>query len=224
MFTILVAEDDQSLRKLICATLTRSGYNTIPALNGQDALNIIEHEHIDLLISDIMMPRIDGYELTRLLREANYELPILLVTAKEKLEDKKRGFLLGTDDYMVKPIDVDEVVLRVAALLRRARIASEKQLVIGDMKLDYHAVTVTWNGITETLPKKEFFLLFMLLSYPSMIFTRRQLLDEIWGMEKDVDERTVDVHIRRLRERYETCTDFTIVTVRGLGYKVERKA
>lgn len=224
MFTILVVEDDQNLRKLICATLTQSGYHTIPAVDGQDALDIIEHEHIDLLISDIMMPRMDGYALTRSLREANYKQPILLVTAKEKLEDKKRGFLLGTDDYMVKPIDVDEVALRVAALLRRARIASEKQLIIGDMKLDYQAVSVTWNDVTETLPKKEFYLLFMLLSYPNMIFTRRQLLDEIWGMEKDVDERTVDVHISRLRERYAACMHFDILTVRGLGYKAEKKA
>lgn len=223
MFTILVAEDDQSLRKLICATLTHGGYRAIPVCDGQEALAVMEKEYIDLLISDIMMPRMDGYELTRLLRETNFALPILLITAKERLEDKRRGFLLGTDDYMVKPIDVDEVVLRVEALLRRARIASEKRLVVGNVTLDYHAVTVTWNGATEMLPKKEFYLLFMLLSYPNMIFTRRQLLDEIWGMEKEVDERTVDVHIRRLRERYVACEDFDIITVRGLGYKAVKK-
>ena len=170
-----------------------------------------------------MMPGVDGYELTQQLREANYELPILVVTAKESFEDKQRGFLLGVDDYMVKPINIDELVLRVGALLRRSKIAHEHRLTVGDVTLDYSALSVTQGGVSETLPKKEFYLLFMLLSYPDVIFTRRQLMDEIWGMENDVDERTVDVHIRRIRERFEHCEAFEIVTVRGLGYKAVKK-
>ncbi len=219
MFSILVVEDDTNLRRLICAALSQSGYRTIAAGDGEEALGALEKEHADLIVSDIMMPNMDGYELTRALREANYQQPILIVTAKEALEDKRRGFQLGSDDYMVKPIDVDELVLRVAALLRRAKIAVEKRLLIGDVVLDYAALSVSWNGQMDTLPPKEFYLLFTLLSYPNRIFTRRQLLDELWGMERDVDERTVDVHIRRLRERYEDCAAFEIVTVRGLGYK-----
>lgn len=219
MFTILVVEDDASFRTLMGAALRQHGYRAVAAENGEKALEALEREHVDLIISDIMMPRMDGYELTRALREADCAQPILMVTAKEHIEDKRRGFQLGTDDYMVKPIDIDEMILRVEALLRRAKIASEQQLTVGDVTLHYNALSVAWRGQTETLPPKEFYLLFMLLSYPNIIFTRRQLLDELWGMERDVDERTVDVHIRRLRERYETCEAFSIVTVRGLGYK-----
>ncbi|MBQ9993099.1 MAG: response regulator transcription factor, partial [Clostridia bacterium] len=178
---------------------------------------------VDLIITDIMMPQMDGFELTETLRGANYNMPILVISAKEAFADKQRSFLLGVDDYMVKPIDVGELVLRVGALLRRAQIAHEHRLTVGDITLDYNALTVSSGGVSETLPKKEFYLLFMLLSYPDVIFTRRQLMDEIWGMENDVDERTVDVHIRRLRERYENCGAFEIVTVRGLGYKAVKK-
>lgn len=223
MFTILVVEDDTSLRRLICATLERNGYHTLPVKDGIDALDTLDREHVDLIISDLMMPNMDGFELTSALREAKYEQPILIVTAKEGLEDKRKGFDLGSDDYMVKPIELDELVMRVAALLRRAKIATEQRLVVGEMVLDYSAISVTWDGKTETLPPKEFYLLFMLLSYPNIIFTRRQLLDELWGMEHDVDERTVDVHVRRLRERYEACESFDIITVRGLGYKAVKK-
>lgn len=224
MFTILVVEDDLNLSRLMCAALSQNGYRTVAAYDGVQALDALDREHVDLIISDIMMPKMDGYELTSTLREAKYEQPILMVTAREQIEDKRRGFQMGTDDYMVKPIDIDEMVMRVAALLRRAKIASEQKITIGDVVLDYCALSVTADGKTDTLPPKEFYLLFKLLSYPNIIFTRRQLLDEIWGMEHDVDERTVDVHIRRLRERYEENDAFEIITVRGLGYKAVKRA
>lgn len=220
MFQILVVEDDASLRRLMSAALKQNGYQPFTANDGLEALDMLDKTNIDLIISDIMMPNMDGYELTRQLRRANYECPILMVTAKESFEDKQQGFSAGTDDYMVKPIDINEMILRVGALLRRSKMASEHALVIGSCKLDYDAHTVSFNNQEgETIPQKEFLLLFKLLSYPNKIFTRRQLLDELWGMEKEVDERTVDVHIKRLRERYRDNSDFEIVTVRGLGYK-----
>ncbi len=224
MFNILVVEDDRNQRKLIEAALTRSGYNVFTAEDGDQALTVMDAEQVDLVITDIMMPNTDGFELTEAIRGAKMNMPILVVTAREGFPDKARGFELGVDDYMVKPIDIGELVLRVKALLRRAQIATEHKLVIGDVTLDYNALSVTRGGQSETLPKKEFYLLFMLLSYPDVIFTRRQLIDEIWGMETDVDERTVDVHIRRLRERYESWEEFEIMTVRGLGYKAVRRA
>jgi len=224
MFNILVVEDDRNQRKLIEAALTREGYRVLTAEDGEQALSVMDSERIDLVVTDIMMPNVDGFQLTELLREANMNMPILVVTARESFPDKERGFRLGVDDYMVKPIDIGELVLRVRALLRRAQIATEHRLVVGDVILDYNALSVTRGDYSETLPKKEFYLLFMLLSYPDMIFTRRQLIDEIWGMETDVDERTVDVHIRRLRERYENWEEFEIMTVRGLGYKAVRRA
>ena len=224
MFNILVAEDDKNQRRLIEAALKRNGYSVSTAEDGAAALAVLDKEQIDLIITDLMMPAADGYQLTEQLRSAGFNLPILVVTAKESFEDKRRGFMLGIDDYMVKPINIDELVLRVGALLRRAQIAHEHRLAVGNVVLDYNALSVTVDGVSETLPKKEFYLLFMLLSYPDIIFTRRQLMDEIWGMEKDVDERTVDVHIRRLRERYENVGAFEIVTVRGVGYKAHKKA
>lgn len=223
MFNILVVEDDKNQRRLIAAALKQAGYNAFVAENGTEALTVMDSEQIDLIVTDIMMPDMDGFELTEQVRGARFTTPILVVTAKESFEDKRRGFLLGVDDYMVKPINIGELVLRVQALLRRAQIAHEKMLTVGDVTLDYNALTVTVGSESETLPKKEFYLLFMLLSYPDVIFTRRQLMDEIWGMENDIDERTVDVHIRRLRERYENIDAFEIVTVRGLGYKAVRK-
>lgn len=224
MFNILVAEDDRNQRKLIEAALTREGYRVLTAEDGDQALEIMDAERVDLVITDVMMPNTDGFQLTGLLRESGMNIPILVVTALESFPDKERGFRLGVDDYMVKPIDIGELVLRVRALLRRAQIATEHQLTVGDVVLDYNALSVTKGDYSETLPKKEFYLLFMLLSYPDMIFTRRQLIDEIWGMETDVDERTVDVHIRRLRERYESWDEFEIMTVRGLGYKAVKRA
>ena len=170
-----------------------------------------------------MMPNMDGYELIEELRNAGFTLPVLMVTAKETFEDKKKGFLVGTDDYMVKPIDMDEMLLRVAALLRRANIANEHKLQLGDgVLLDYDSLTVRAHGKLFELPKKEFYLLFKLLSYPKKIFTRQQLMDEIWGMDAEADERTVDVHIKRLREKFENLPEFKIITIRGLGYKAER--
>jgi len=223
VFNILIAEDDKNLRKLISATLKQNGYNSFVAEDGEKALNIIDNEHIDLVISDIMMPNIDGYDLTESLRESGYNMPILMVTAKETFDDKKKGFIVGADDYMVKPIDIDEMILRIGALLRRSKISNEHRVYIGDIVLDYDEISVSMNGEKTTLPKKEFYLLFKLLSYPEVIFTRRQLLDEIWGMDNDVDERTVDVHIKRLREKYYDLAEFEIVTVRGLGYKAVKK-
>lgn len=224
MFSILVAEDDDSLRKLMCAALKQNGYMPYPAVDGEDALDVMERISVDLVISDIMMPKIDGYELVKQLRAARYEMPVLMVTAKDGFTDKQKGFMAGTDDYMVKPINIDEMILRVGALLRRAKMASDHALTVGSCTLNYDALTVTFEGKPpETIPNKEFMLLFKLLSYPNKIFTRRQLLDELWGLESEVDERTVDVHIKRLRERYTPNDDFDIVTVRGLGYKAVKK-
>ena len=224
MFSILVAEDDDSLRKLMCAALKQNGYMPYHAVDGEDALDVMERISVDLVISDIMMPKIDGYELVKQLRAARYEMPVLMVTAKDSFTDKQKGFMAGTDDYMVKPINIDEMILRVGALLRRAKMASDHALTVGSCTLNYDALTVTFEGKPpETIPNKEFMLLFKLLSYPNKIFTRRQLLDELWGLESEVDERTVDVHIKRLRERYTPNDDFDIVTVRGLGYKAVKK-
>ncbi len=222
MLNILVVEDDKNLRRLMVAILTNNGYNALSAEDGEKALNIMETIHVDLIISDIMMPNMDGYELTNELRQANYKLPILMVTAKETFEDKKKGFLVGTDDYMVKPIDMDEMILRVAALLRRSHIMNENRLTINGVVLDNNTLTVSSNEDSIILPKKEFYLLFKLLSYPKQIFTRQQLMDEIWGMDSEADERTVDVHIKRLRDKFGDFTEFEIVTVRGLGYKAEK--
>lgn len=223
MFHILVVEDDKNLRRLMAAYLEQGGYEVYHAEDGEAALSILDSTHIDLMISDIMMPNMDGYELVEELRNAGFTLPVLMVTAKETFEDKKKGFLVGTDDYMVKPIDMDEMLLRVAALLRRANIANEHRLQIGDdVLLDYDSLTVRAHGKLFELPKKEFYLLFKLLSYPKKIFTRQQLMDEIWGMDAEADERTVDVHIKRLREKFEDLPEFKIITIRGLGYKAER--
>lgn len=186
------------------------------------ALEILDIQHIDLIISDIMMPNMDGYELTKSLREASFNIPILMVTAKESFEDKEKGFLVGADDYMVKPINMDEMILRVAALLRRAKISTEHKLNVGDVVLDYESLTVTTKDKNYELPKKEFYLLFKLLSYPKKIFTRQQLMDEIWGMDTDIDARTVDSHIKKLRKKFEDIEEFKIITIRGLGYKVEK--
>ncbi len=219
MFSILVVEDDKTFRQIMCAALTKNGYKATGAEDGEIALDVLDREHIDLIISDIMMPNMDGYELTQELRDAGYNMPILLVTAKERFEDKQKGFDAGIDDYMVKPIDLNEMLLRVAALLRRAKIANEHKLTFGKAELDYDSLTVTTENQSVQLPQKEFYLLFKLLSYPGKIFTRAQLMDEIWGMDSESDERTVDVHINRIRERFKNCKDFQVVTVRGLGYK-----
>lgn len=223
MFNILVAEDDEDMRELFCTVLSDSGYNAIPAADGAEAIDIMEREYIDLLVADIMMPNMDGYELTKSLRDAKYNLPVLMVTAKEQFGDMQKGFGAGADDYMIKPVNVRELVLRVEALLRRAKISSEKKITVGKTTLDYDALTVTLHGKETILPQKEFYLLYKLLSYPNKIFTRQQLMDEIWGMFSETDERTVNTHINRLRDKFADCDDFEIVTVRGLGYKAVKK-
>lgn len=223
MFNILVVEDNADMRELFCTVLSDGGYRAIPAVDGLDALAIMDREYIDLIVADVMMPNLDGYELTRQLRDSKYELPILMVTVKDQFEDMRRGFRAGTDDYMVKPVNVNELLLRVEALLRRARISIEKKIVVGGTVLNYDSLTVTRNGQESSLPQKEFYLLYKLLSYPNKIFTRQQLMDEIWGMFSETDERTVNTHINRLRDRFADCTDFEIVTVRGLGYKAVKK-
>lgn len=223
MFTIMVVEDDRSLQRMICAFLGLNGYQTIPAAHGEEALEAIEHAMPDLVIADVMMPVMDGWELTRELRAAYPLLPIMLVTARDTIEDKRAGFNFGADDYLTKPVDLDELLLHVKALLRRSQAMTSHRLTIGETVLDYNALTVTRGDTLLTLPKKEFYLLFKLLSSPMQIFTRRQLMDEIWGMDAQSDERTVDVHIKRLREKCEVFPDFAIVTVRGLGYKAEKR-
>lgn len=225
MFKIMVVEDDQNARRLMETVLRQHGYEPIPARDGIDALEKMEAHHVDLIILDIMMPRMDGYEFTRTLRECGNETPILMVTAKEGLQDKKMGFTIGTDDYMVKPVDEEEMLLRITALLRRSRIAADRRLQIGKTELNFNSMTVTVDGGSgDSLPKKEFLLLFKLLSNPGHIFTRRQLMDEIWDMDSESDERTVDVHINRLRDRFRGNEDFDILTVRGLGYKAVLRA
>lgn len=224
MFKILVVEDDTNTRKLMCAVLKQNGFETYAAEDGIAALHLMEKQHVDLVVLDLMMPNMDGYELTRQLRLSWGNLPILMVTAKQEPKDKKKGFLAGTDDYMTKPVDEEEMVLRIKALLRRAQIASDHKLTIGKVVLDYDALTVSREDTVITLPQKEFYLLFKLLSYPNMIFTRLQLMDEIWGLESETDDHTLNVHINRLRDRFGDWQEFEIVTVRGLGYKAVKKA
>ncbi len=223
MFHILVVEDNPNARKLMQAVLSQNGYLPIPACDGVEALDVLDKKHVDLIVLDIMMPRMDGYEFTETLRSSGCDIPILMVTAKEQPDDVRRGFRIGTDDYMTKPVDEEEMLLRIAALLRRARIVNEHRLEVGGTVLDYDSLTVAnADGVME-LPKKEFMLLFKLLSYPNKIFTRRQLMDEIWDMDSESDERTVDVHINRLRDHFRNSNDFEIVTVRGLGYKAVKR-
>ena len=219
MFNIMVVEDDANQRKLMSTVLSQYGYTVICASDGLEALDVLDKKHVDLIILDIMMPRMDGFEFTDTLRRSGCNIPILMVTAKQSPLDKRRGFIIGTDDYMTKPVDEEEMVLRVGALLRRSKIANERKLTIGSTTLYYDSFTVKTQDGEQELPQKDFLLLFKLLSYPSKIFTRRQLMDEIWDMDSESDERTVDVHISRLRERYRSNPDFEISTVRGLGYK-----
>ena len=223
MFHILVVDDDKNTRRLMRAVLEAENYAVTTAENGEDALEVMEREHIDLVVLDVMMPKMDGYEFTKTLRSVQNELPILMVSTKQLPSDKKKGFLAGTDDFMTKPVDEEEMLLRIKALLRRARIASEHRIIIGDVTLDYDSFTVTKKGETQELPQKEFLLLYKLLSYPGKIFTRIQLMDEIWGAESDTGWETVTVHIGRLRKRFEGWPEFEIQSVRGLGYKAVKK-
>ncbi|MBE6991347.1 MAG: response regulator transcription factor [Ruminococcaceae bacterium] len=219
MFRILVVDDDKNTRILLKAVLEAEKYTVFTAENGEAALDIMDREHIDLVVLDVMMPKMDGYEFTQNLRENQNNLPILMISAKQLPEDKRRGFIVGTDDYITKPIDEEEMLLRIKALLRRAQIASERRLTVGSVVLDYDAFTVSRGGETQELPQKEFMLLYKLLSYPGKIFTRIQLMDEIWGAESNTGWETVTVHIGRLRKRFEGWNEFEIVSVRGLGYK-----
>ena len=219
MFQILVAEDDNNTRRLMEAVLKEHGYHPILACDGLEALKLLDTHHVDMVILDIMMPGMDGYEFTRQLRATDYTLPILMVTAKQLPEDKRKGFIVGTDDYMTKPVDEEEMILRIRALLRRAQIVNERRITIADVCLDYDSLTVSRGDESQTLPRKEFYLLYKLLSYPGKIFTRIQLMDEIWGMESQSDDNTINVHINRLRKRFEDYPEFTIETIRGLGYK-----
>ena len=223
MFQILVVDDDRNTRLLLRAVLQAENYTVFTAENGEDALQVMDREHIDLVVLDVMMPKMDGYEFTRILRQTDNNLPILMVSARQMPADKRQGFLVGTDDYITKPIDEVEMLLRIKALLRRARIASERRIVLGEVVLDYDSFTVSRGGETQELPQKEFLLLYKLLSYPGKIFTRIQLMDEIWGAESDTGWETVTVHIGRLRKRFEGWPEFEIVSVRGLGYKAVKK-
>lgn len=223
MFNILVVEDDKHTSRLMQVVLEDAGYHPILASDGLKALDILDSQQVDLIIMDIMMPNMDGYELTDELRKADYDIPILMVTAKLQPEDKKKGFLVGTDDYMTKPVDEEEMLLRIKALLRRSKIVNEHKLTVGNTVLEYDSLTVAYGGDIQTLPQKEFYLLYKLLSYPNKIFTRIQLMDEIWGMDSESTDSTVNVHINRLRKKFETNPDFNIETVRGLGYKAVRK-
>lgn len=222
MFHILVVDDQPHTRMLIEAILKAENYTVFLAENGEDALQVMDREHIDLVILDIMMPKMDGYEFTRTLRAANQNLPILMISAKHLPADKHRGFLVGTDDYMTKPIDDEEMLLRIKALLRRAQIINEQKIHIGPVVLDYHSFSVTRGNETQVLPQKEFLLLYKLLSYPGQIFTRIQLMDEIWGADSDTGWETVTVHVGRLRKRFEGWKEFEIESVRGLGYRAVR--
>ena len=219
MFRILVADDDTNTRRLLKTVLEKENYDVLTACDGLDALDVLDHEHIDLIILDVMMPNVDGYEFTKQLRENNNELPVLMLSAKQLTEDRKKGFVVGIDDYMTKPADEEELLLRIKALLRRARIVNERRIEIGDVVLDYDSLTVSRNGEVQELPQKEFLLLYKLLSYPGKIFTRIQLMDEIWGAECETGWETVTVHIGRLRKRFEGWDEFKIESIRGLGYK-----
>ncbi len=223
MFNILVVDDYTHIRRLYEYTLEKNGYVSFTAANGKEALKLMESTHIDLIVLDVMMPEMDGYDFLKTIRDSGSEIPVLIITAKDSAEDLRKAFMLGTDDFMVKPVDEIEMLLRIKALLRRAKIGEEQRLTVGGTELLYDSFTVKRNGEEITLPKKEFQILFKLLSFPNKTFTRAALMEEFWSMDSESEARTVDVHINRLRERLCGCDDFEIVTVRGLGYKAVRR-
>ena len=223
MLKILIAEDDRELRQLFSHVLTKHGYTVNGVSDGQQALDAMDSDYFDLLICDIMMPVMDGYELVSQLREVGNTTPVLMITAKDAFDDMRMGFLSGTDDYMVKPVNVNEMVLRVQALLRRAQMINDRRQTIGNTVLECDSLTVTSEGESFVLPQKEFMLLYKMAAFPGRIFTRQQLMDEIWGYDSDSDTHTVDVHIGRLRDRFRNSPDFKIVTIRGVGYKVVKQ-
>lgn len=222
MYRILIVEDDAELRQLFARVLEKNGYRVEVAESGAEALQVLGRGYVDLIISDVMMPGMDGNALVRALRADGALTPVLMITAKGSIDDMREGFLSGTDDYMVKPVNVNEMVLRVGALLRRARMLSERRQRIGETLLECDSLTVSRGGASMVLPQKEFMLLYKMAAYPGKIFTRQQLMDEIWGYDTDTDSHTVDVHIGRLRDRFKDNPDFKIVTMRGVGYKVVR--
>lgn len=223
MFRILVVEDDKNLKKLIKITLTKENYTVYEASNGEEALEMLDTNYVDLIISDIMMPEMDGFELIKELRTSKYKMPIMLITAKDSIEDKKEGFLLGADDYMVKPINLEELILRTKVLLRRSNLADEKKIKIGKLILDYNQMAITRGKEEYFLAQKEFLLLYKLLSNPDKIYSRQELIEEIWGLDNESDYRTVDVHIKRIREKMCNVEEFEIITARGMGYKASIK-
>ena len=220
MLKILIAEDDRELRQLFSHVLTKNGYVVKGVSNGKEALDAMDNDYFDLIITDIMMPIMDGYTLVQQLRDTGNITPVLMITAKDAFDDMNQGFVSGTDDYMVKPVNVNEMLLRVKALLRRAQMINDRRQVVGNTVMELDSLTVTTDTESMVLPQKEFMLLYKMLSYPGKIFTRNQLMDEIWGYDNESDTHTVDVHIGRLRERFRNNTDFMIVTMRGVGYKV----
>ena len=220
MLKILIAEDDRELRQLFSHVLIKHGYTVKGVSNGKEALDAMDNDYYDLIISDIMMPVMDGYEFVRTLRDSGNTTPVMMITAKEAYDDMRLGFISGSDDYMIKPVNVNEMVLRVEALLRRAQMINNRRQVIGDTVLECDSLTVTTGGESSILPQKEFMLLYKMAAFPGKIFTRHQLMDEIWGYDNESDTHTVDVHIGRLRERFRDNKDFKIITIRGVGYKV----
>lgn len=222
MFNILVADDQPNIRRLYEYTLEKNGYRPFVAENGEEVLKVLEKQHIDLVILDVMMPKLDGYGCLKIMRENGISVPVLIITARDSAEDLQKSFMLGSDDYMTKPVDETEMLLRIRAILRRSKISEEQRIVVGGTTLVYDSFSVVRNGDTAVLPRKEFQILFKLLSFPDKTFTRQNLMDEFWAMDSDSEARTVDVHINRLRERFKDNPDFSIVTVRGLGYKAIR--
>lgn len=220
MFKILIAEDDSELRLLFSHVLIKNGYSVTGVSNGVEAIKALDNGYYDMIVSDIMMPEMDGYELVSSIRNAGMNIPVMMITAKEAFDDMRLGFISGTDDYMVKPVNVNEMVLRVGALLRRAQMINDRRLVIGGTVMECDSLAVSWDGQSAILPLKEFMLLYKMASFPGKIFTRQQLMDDIWGYDSETDTHTVDVHIGRLRDRFRDNTDFKIVTMRGVGYKV----
>lgn len=219
MINILVVEDDLKLNQIVCIHLHDSGYNATGCLNVQEAYEAMYNSLFDLIVSDIMMPGIDGFEFARTVRDINKTIPILFMTARDDMASMKKGFLVGVDDYMVKPINMDELVLRVGALLRRANIAADKRLTVGNLVMDSDAMTATVDGEEIAVTVREFNILYKLLSYPKHTFSRAQLMDEFWGIDSDTSLRAVDVYITKLRDKFSVCTGFKIITVHGLGYK-----
>lgn len=219
MFNILVVDDHAHIRRLYEYTLEKNGYKPFTAENGEEALSVLESNHIDLVILDVMMPVLDGYACLKEIREGGSEVPVLIITARDAADDVRKAFTLGTDDFMVKPVDEIEMLLRIKALLRRSKISEEQRLTVGGTELVYDSFSVIRGGQTTVLPKKEFQILFKLLSFPNKTFTRASLMEEFWSIDSESEARTVDVHINRLRERFRDNDDFSIVTVRGLGYK-----